>query len=386
MIKESNRLDSLSEYYFSTKLEQVRQMNEKGLDIINLGIGSPDLAPSEQTIVAATKALQSEKNHGYPSYRGTPQLRQAFADWYIKTYDVKLEPAHHILPLLGSKEGLFYIAMAFVNPGEKVLVPNPGYPAYTSVCRLAGAKEMYYNLSAKNNWQPDFAELEKSDLSQVKLMFANYPHMPTGQPASEALLKALFEFGKKHNILIIHDNPYSQVLNAEKPLSLLKYDPDLQYSMELNSMSKAFNMAGWRVGVLCGHQKLINSVLKVKSNVDSGQFLPLQFGAIEALNNSQEWHNNRNEIYRKRRELVFQIFNLLNFEYDKNQMGLFVWAKAPDQIKDVQKFVDTLLEKARVFIVPGFIFGSQGERYARSSLCVDESRLQEAIKRIKGVL
>lgn len=386
MISPAARLNPISEYYFSSKLEQIRQMNEAGLDVINLGIGSPDLAPREEVIGTAAAALKSPKNHGYPSYRGLPALREAMSEWYKKTYGVNLNPATEVLPLLGSKEGLFYIAMAYLSAGDEALIPNPGYPAYTSVTHLAGAVPVPYDLSAENNWWPDFEKLEKTDLSKVKLMWVNYPHMPTGAEGSDELFKKLVAFGKKHNILICHDNPYSQVLNQKPPASILQFDPEFEMTLELNSFSKAFNMAGWRVGMLMGHAAMVENVLKVKTNVDSGMFLPLQFGAIEALKSTTpEWHSERNKIYFERQELAYKIFDKIGFTARKNQVGMFLWAKAPDQVTDVQARVDEILKKINVFITPGFIFGSQGNRYARISLCAPKERLNEALKRLESL-
>lgn len=384
MISPAKRLESLSEYYFSTKLEQIRQMNEAGLDVINLGIGSPDLAPNDEVINTAAGALKSPKNHGYPSYRGLPVLRAAMSDWYQRTYGVKLDATKEILPLLGSKEGLFYLAMAYLNNGDQALVPNPGYPAYTSVTTLAGATPIPYELSEENNWWPDFTKLGKSDLSKVKLMWVNYPHMPTGAQGSEELFRKLIDFGKKFNILICHDNPYSQVLNQQAPQSILSFDPKFETSLELNSFSKAFNMAGWRVGMLMGHNDVIENVLKVKTNVDSGMFLPVQFGAMEALKSTTDkWHIERNEIYRERQKLAYKIFQKINFAARPDQVGLFLWAKAPDSVKDVQARVDEVLQKVNIFLTPGFIFGSQGQRYARISLCAPKERLEEALTRLE---
>ena len=383
IIAPAKRMESISEYYFSTKLEHVRKMNEAGLDVINLGIGSPDLAPQDAVIKTAMAALQSPKNHGYPSYRSLPVLREAMAKWYHDTYSINVDASKNVLPLLGSKEGLFYIAMAFLNTGDQALVPNPGYPAYTSVTTLAGATPIPYRLSEANNWWPDFAELEKTDLSKVKLMWVNYPHMPTGALGSEELFKRLIVFGQKHNILICHDNPYSLVLNTEAPLSILKFDPEMKVALELNSFSKAFNMAGWRVGMLMGNQDVIETVLKVKTNVDSGMFLPVQFGAIEAMKATAQWHAERNAIYRQRQALAYKVFEKIGFSTRKNQVGLFLWAKAPDDLKSVDARIDEILQKTNVFLTPGFVFGTEGARYARASLCAPAERLEEALIRLE---
>ncbi len=382
-IVEALRLKNISEYYFSKKLEQIRLMNQAGLDVINLGIGSPDLAPSQETIEVTQASLQNSKLHGYASYRGSPELRSAIAKWYKKTFGIDADPDSEVLPLLGSKEGLFYISMAFLNPGDQALIPNPGYPAYLSVTQLAGAEPVSYDLCAEKKWQPDFAALEKMDLKKVKLMWVNYPHMPTGQQADEKTFKSLIEFGRKNNILICHDNPYALVLQKKSPLSLLKFDREKTFSLELNSFSKAFNMAGWRVGMLLAHPEVIASVLKVKSNVDSGMFLPIQAGAIQALENSDEWHLKRNAIYEERREVIYKIFDLLELEYQRDQVGLFVWAKVPEDVRDVEIWVDEILNEAKVFLTPGFIFGSAGRRYVRSSLCAPLERLKEAHHRLE---
>jgi hypothetical protein len=382
-LKPAERLGAISEYYFSRKLEEIRLMNEAGRDVINLGIGSPDLEPSTATRKAAQIAIDQPGTHGYASYRSSPQLRQAIAKWTDATYGVKADATREVLPLLGSKEGLFYLAMAYLNPGDQALVPNPGYPAYASVTRLAGGEVLNYDLKENSKWWPDFEELGARDLSRVKLMFVNYPHMPTGQSASPELFEKLIAFGREKGILIVHDNPYGLVLNETEPLSLLRFDPRKEVSLELNSMSKAFNMAGWRVGWIIAHPEVIDTVLKVKSNVDSGMFLAVQAGAIEAFQNPASWHEERNRVYRERRALVYQLFDRLGFRYSRDQVGLFTWAKAPDSITDVAGFLDQVLEQHAVFFTPGFIFGSQGARYARSSLCVPVERLNEALKRLE---
>lgn len=381
----ARRLDNVGEYYFSRKLEQIRRMNEAGRDVINLGIGSPDLPPSETVLRTAAASLQDPRNHGYSSYRGTPALRSAIGDWYEKTYAVRADAESEILPLLGSKEGLFYISMAFLNPGDQVLVPNPGYPAYAAAARLAGAEAVSYDLLESGDWKPDLEALSRLDLSRVKLMWVNYPHMPTGRAGSETLFQGLIEFGRRHGILICHDNPYGMVLNAEPPLSILRFDPRMEISLELNSFSKAFNMAGWRVGMLIAARDIIDTVLKVKSNVDSGMFLPLQTGAIEALRAPQDWHDERNGVYRERREWAYRVFDCLRFPYSRDQVGLFIWAKAPDPVASVEAFLDDVLERAAVFIAPGFIFGTNGRRYARCSLCVPRERLQVALSRLENL-
>lgn len=383
MIPVAERLNSIHEYYFSKKLEQIRVMNEQGRDVINLGIGSPDLPPSPETLQAAIQSLHNPRSHGYSSYRGGLELRQGVSDWYEKTYQVSARAADEILPLLGSKEGLFYVAMAFLNPGDKALVPNPGYPAYAAVTQLAGAHVMTYELCEENQWQPDLETLSRQDLRGVKLMWVNYPHMPTGQKGSEELFQKLVAFGRQHNILICHDNPYGLVLNKENPLSLLRFDPGKAVSLELNSFSKAFNMAGWRVGFLIGSAAVVEAVLRVKSNVDSGMFSAVQAGAVQALQNSSTWHQERNAIYAERRQWVYQIFDRLGCRYSRDQVGLFVWARVSDSIPQVEVWVDQVLSERAVFLTPGFIFGSQGERYLRASLCAPVERLQLALQRLE---
>jgi aspartate/methionine/tyrosine aminotransferase len=386
MITRADRLKGTQEYYFSKKLEQIRQMNlAGGAPVINLGIGSPDLSPAPEVLEATSKTLHQKSAHGYASYRSSPELRKAMAEWYLKGYGVTSDPNREILPLLGSKEGILYISLAYLNPGDEALVPNPGYPAYSSVTSMIGAKARLYDLSEKNKWEPDWDQLEKEDLSRCKIMWVNYPHMPTGAPASRKLFDRLVDFGKRKNILICHDNPYGWILNQDQPLSILKSDPTKEWSLELNSMSKAFNMAGWRVGMLLANTQVIDSVLQVKSNVDSGMFTAVQVGAEKALQLPESWHQERNEIYKERRDVVWKIFDLLGFHYDRNAVGLFVWAKAPSSIPDVPAYIDTILEKARVFLTPGMIFGSNGNRYARSSLCAPVDTLKEALRRIEAI-
>ncbi len=387
MISVAERLQGTNEYYFSKKLEQIRQMNaDGGAPVINLGIGSPDLAPASEVIEATSATLHKPGSHGYASYRSGPELRKAMADWYQRSYGVTLDPARNVLPLLGSKEGILYISLAYLNPGDEALIPNPGYPAYSSVTSMIGARPKFYDLREENGWQPDWDALEKADLSRCKLMWVNYPHMPTGAPASPELLERIIDFGKRKNILICHDNPYGWVLNQEKPLSILQFDPRLEICLELNSMSKAFNMAGWRVGMLMSSASVVDSVLQVKSNVDSGMFSAVQAGAEKALGLSDDWHQERNRIYRERRDLVWKLFDRIGYQYDRNSVGLFVWAKAPDSIRDVTLYVDEILEKSRVFLTPGTIFGSNGDRYARASLCAPVETLKEALHRIDAMI
>jgi aspartate/methionine/tyrosine aminotransferase len=386
IIEVADRLKKVEEYYFSKKLEQIALMRSSGIDVINLGIGSPDLLPPMNAIKKASETLLQTGIHGYSSYRSTPELREGLAEWLRATYNIKINSKNEILPLLGSKEGILYLTMALLNPGDTVLIPNPGYPAYASVANLLGIKIQYYNLTEKNEWLIDFKELELMDLSKCKLMWVNYPHMPTGQSAPKNFFKDLVSFAKKNKIIICNDNPYGMVLNSTKPSSLIEADPEMEVACELNSLSKSFNMAGWRVGFLVGSIELIDAVISVKSNVDSGMFMPIQLGAIEALKVESSWHTDRNEIYQKRRNSIWELFDLLGFKYKKDQVGLFVWAKAPDSIISVKDFLDDLLLKAHVFLTPGMIFGSNGNRYARASLCVNEEKLQLALQNIREYL
>ena len=383
IIETANRLKNVQEYYFSKKLEQIASMRAQGIQVINLGIGSPDQVPPPQAIQAAVTALGQENTHAYASYRSTPELRQAMGQWYKRTYEVSLNPATQILPLLGSKEGVLYLSMAFLNPGDAVLVPNPGYPAYASVAELLGAQIIYYDLTDENGWLPDLEKLNAMDLSKVKLMWINYPHMPTGQSANLDFFKRMVQFAKAKRILLANDNPYGLVLNESAPLSIIKADPEMEVVCELNSLSKSFNMAGWRVGMFLGAQDVVDAVLRVKSNVDSGMFLPVQIGAAEALNVNPAWHVARNEVYAKRRALVYQIFDCLKFLYRKDQVGLFVWAKAPEEVTVVSDYLDKVLLDVNVFLTPGMIFGSNGNRFARASLCASENVLKEALERVK---
>ncbi|MFZ4714206.1 MAG: pyridoxal phosphate-dependent aminotransferase [Bacteriovoracaceae bacterium] len=383
IIPLANRLQKVEEYYFSKKLEQIAQMRASGIDVINLGIGSPDLAPDKKVIKAAINSLEKKTTHGYSTHRSLPELRLAIAKWQKNTYHVDLNPNDEILPLLGSKEGILYLSMAFLNSGDGVLVPNPGYPTYTSAANLLNAKIIPYDLKASNSWMPDLDALEKMDLSQCKLMWVNYPHMPTGQKANSEFFKKLVEFAKKKKILICNDNPYGMILNETSPISILSFDPEKLVTCELNSLSKSFNMAGWRVGAFMGSKDLVDAVIKVKSNVDSGMFSAIQAGAIEALSVDEKWHEERNEIYKKRRAHIWEIFDLLGFSYSKEQVGLFIWAEAPQNIPSVVDFLDNVLKEAHVFLTPGMIFGSNGNNYARASLCASEETLEKAKKRIK---
>jgi|TARA_B110000503_G_scaffold118709_1_gene179857 LL-diaminopimelate aminotransferase len=379
-MKAAKRLDTVQEYYFSKKLREVRALSAQGKPIINMGIGSPDLQPPPAVIEAIQQAVLQEGAHKYQSYQGLPAFRQAVADFYQKNYQVVVNPENEILPLMGSKEGILHISMAFLNKGDKVLIPNPGYPTYTSVTNLVEAVPVFYDLTSEHNWEPNFKQLEQQDLSNVKLMWVNYPHMPTGAKATENLFKKLIAFGKKHQLLIINDNPYSFVLN-NNPLSILSIDGAKETAIELNSLSKSFNMAGWRVGMLLGATPILEEVLKVKTQMDSGMFYGIQQGAIAALKVSSGWFENMNEIYQKRRKLIWQIAEALDCTFDKNTSGMFVWAKIPAG-KKAENIVDDLLYKHHIFIAPGTIFGSKGEGYIRFSLCVPEEKIKEALDRL----
>ena len=380
-IKPANRLNSVSEYYFSAKLREVDQMNAAGKQVINLGIGNPDLPPSEATIEALCSEAQKPNVHGYQSYVGIPELRNGFADWYKKWYKVDLNPSTEIQPLIGSKEGILHVTLAFVNPGESVLVPNPGYPTYTSASRLCEANIISYDLDENNGWQPDFEALEKMDLSSVKLMWVNYPNMPTGANATPEWYEKLVAFGKKHSIVICNDNPYSFILNDDK-ISILSVEGAKDICIEMNSMSKAHNMAGWRMAMLATNAEFIQWILKVKSNVDSGMFRPMMVAAATALKNPEEWHAGMNVVYAKRRVLAYKIMDALNCKYDTKQVGMFIWAKIPDKYKDSSELADEILYGKNVFITPGLIFGDKGKRYVRVSLCCPEPMLEEALNRI----
>jgi len=379
MIQTAIRLNSVQEYYFSRKLREVRQLIAEGKLVINMGIGSPDLAPDITVIEAMQKAMFDDKAHEYQSYQGLPELRKGIADFYKIHFNVDLDFNTEILPLMGSKEGIMHISLAFLNEGDEVLIPNLGYPTYASVTELVQAKAVYYDLTATTNWQPNFDALEKLDLSKVKLMWVSYPHMPTGANGTLELFQKLIAFGKKHNILIINDNPYSFVLNG-KPLSILQIDGAKDIAIELNSLSKTYNMAGWRVGMVLGNPTFIDAVLKVKSNMDSGMFYGIQKGAIEALKLGNDWFEKQNEIYTKRRNLIFKLAEKINCVFDRNSVGLFLWAKLPAGIMS-EEFIDKVLIEKHIFITPGTIFGSNGEGYIRFSLCVTEEKIQDAINR-----
>jgi LL-diaminopimelate aminotransferase len=392
MISTANRINNVEEYYFSKKLAEVRSLDlptgQAGTPekkVINLGIGSPDLAPSQRAIDALTTSANQAGNHGYQNYKGIPQLRKAIADFNQRIYNTILNPETDILPLMGSKEGIMHIAMAFVNEGEEVLIPNPGYPTYASVTNLVGGKIRTYSLREELNWGIDIDALKQSDLSNVKIMWVNFPHMPTGRIANQNELKELVDLARQNNFLIVNDNPYSLILN-DNPISILSIEGAEDVALELNSLSKSHNMAGWRIGWVAGKKEFIDAVLKVKSNMDSGMFLGLQHAAIEALQNDESWFHSLNTIYTQRRKAAHKILNELNCTYSENQSGLFVWAKVPNEIKNVEKWIDDILYNAKVFITPGFIFGTAGERYIRISLCSPVEVLAEALGRIKTFL
>lgn len=382
----ADRLNTVSEYYFSIKLKEVADMNAAGKNVISLGIGSPDLPPSDDTINMLGESAKDPKNHGYQTHVGIPELRKAFADWYKNLYGVTLDASSEIQPLIGSKEGILHVSLAFLNPGDGVLVPNPGYPTYTSVSRMIGAEIYSYSLDENNKWQPNFEELEKQDLSKVKLMWVNYPNMPTGANGSIDLFERLVTFGKKHGIVIAHDNPYSMILN-ETPLSILQIDGAKDICIELNSLSKSHNMPGWRIGMLASNTQFTQWVLKVLSNIESGILKPMQLASVAALSNSGEWHRTNNiETYSKRRKLAGQIMDTLGCDYDNDQVGMFLWGKIPDFYSNSRELADKVLYDANVFLTPGFIFGSAGERYIRISLCCNETLLNEALNRIKQLV
>lgn len=385
-IKPADRVSAVQEYYFSTKLKQVAEMNAEGKDIISLAIGSPDMPPSQQTIETLCEVAKRPDAHGYQPTMGTPELRNAMAEFYKRWYGVTLNPKTEIQPLIGSKEGILHVTLAFVNPGEEVLVPNPGYPTYTSLSKILGAKVVNYDLMENNGWQPDFDALERMDLSKVKLMWTNYPNMPTGGAARMETYERLVAFAKKHNIVVVNDNPYSFILN-DKPLSLLQVEGAKDCCIEFNSMSKAHNMPGWRVGLCASNEEFIRWILKIKSNIDSGTFRGIQLAAAQALKNSEEWHHEANiETYRRRRVVAEKIMQILDCKYDDSQVGMFLWGKIPEHYKNAEELTEKLLHEARVFITPGFIFGSNGERYIRISLCAKEEKIQSALERIKKII
>lgn len=386
-IVPANRISNVQEYYFSVKLKEIAQMNANGENVINLGIGSPDLPPSQETITALATNAALDNAHGYQPYVGIAELREGFSKWYKKWYDVEVNPANEILPLIGSKEGIMHITLAFINDGDGVLVPNPGYPTYTSVSKLAGAKIYNYNLTAENNWHPDFDALEKAhesgeiNLNEIKLMWCNYPNMPTGANGSIELFEKLVAFGKKYNIVICHDNPYSFIL-TEKPLSILSVPGAKDICIELNSLSKSSNMPGWRIGMLATNSEFLQWILRVKSNMDSGMFRPMQLAAVEALKAEKEWYDKMNTVYSNRRAIAHEIMKEIGADARRDQVGMFLWGKVENGAKEI---CDKVLYEAKVFVTPGFIFGSQGENYVRISLCCKEEQLKEALNRIRAI-
>ena len=383
-IQPADRLSLVSEYYFSRKLKEVAQMNAEGKDVISLAIGSPDMPPSEKTIDTLCDVARRPDTHGYQPTMGTPELRNAMAEFYKRWYGVELDPAKEIQPLIGSKEGILHVTLAFVNPGEEVLVPNPGYPTYTSLSKILGAKVVNYDLMEDNGWQPDFDQLESMDLSKVKLMWTNYPNMPTGGNARMETYQRLVDFARRHNIVVVNDNPYSFILN-EKPISLLQVEGAKDCCIEFNSMSKSHNMPGWRVGMCASNPTFISWILKIKSNIDSGTFRGIQLAAAAALTNEAEWHREANiETYARRRKYAEQIMDVLGCTYDPNQVGMFLWGRIPDSYSNCEELTERVLHEARVFITPGFIFGSKGERYIRISLCANERVFDAALHRVKS--
>jgi len=381
-IKTANRINSVNEYYFSRKLKEIEVLNQTGVNVINLGIGSPDLAPHESVIHALISSAQKSNHHGYQSYKGIVELREAIAKWYQKTYQVPINADKEILPLLGSKEGVMHISMAYINEGDEVLIPNPGYPTYTSATNLAGGKAVYYNLNENDNWNLDLSEIAQLITPKTKLIWVNYPNMPTGVLGNKETLKKLVELARANNILICNDNPYSLTLN-NYPTSLLDIEGAKEVVIELNSLSKSHSMAGWRLGMMVANEDRINEVLKFKSNMDSGMFLPIQHAAVVALNVDESWYKQTNLIYQKRKEKALELLDVLNCTYSKNQIGMFVWAKIPQDVENSTVFTNFILQQSRVFITPGVIFGSQGERYIRVSLCGNEEMIIKAIQRIK---
>lgn len=389
MIQPAERLSLVSEYYFSRKLKEVARLNAEGRDIISLAIGSPDMPPSEQTIDKLCEVARQPSAHGYQPTQGTPELRRAMSGFYKRFYDVDVDPDRELLPLIGSKEGILHVTLAFVNPGDEVLVPNPGYPTYTSLSKILGAKVVNYNLRDDNGWQPDFDELEElvtQKTANCRLLWVNYPNMPTGAPARMETYERLVDFARRHQIVVVNDNPYSFILNSKRPLSILQVPGAKDCCIELNSMSKSHNMPGWRVGLCATNAEFIQWILKVQSNIESGTFRGIQLAAAEAYNNSDEWHRQANvETYARRRHYAEQIMDVLGCTYDPGQVGMFLWGRIPDIYNNVEELTERVLHEARVFITPGFIFGSNGERYIRISLCAKEEKIQVALDRIRQV-
>ena len=382
IIGQANRLNSVQEYYFSTKLKQIRRMRESGKDVLNLGIGNPDLSPSKETVDELSKQASQEGVHGYQSYIGIPELRKAISGWLNRTYGLDLDPESEILPLIGSKEGIMHISMAFLNEGDKVLVPNPGYPAYAAVAKLVNAEIINYDLVEENGWMPDLEFIRSINPGEIKIMWVNFPNMPTGATIDRETASELIGLAKEKKFLIVNDNPYSMILN-NNPYSMLEIPGARDVLIELNSLSKSHNMAGWRVGWVAGEKDYLQTILKVKSNVDSGMFFPLQKAAVKALEQGKEWFEELNSVYRERKKLVLEIMDLLGCSYDKEQTGMFVWARIPDHYEKVEALTDQLLEEALVFITPGMIFGTKGERYVRISLCNTAETLEKALDRIR---
>lgn len=381
-IVPANRVGQIKEYYFSIKLKEIARLNKAGADIVSLGVGGPDRAPHASVIDKLVEQSRRADTHGYQPYIGIAELREAYAAWYKKYYGVELDAGVEIQPLIGSKEGILHTTLAFVNPGDGVLVPNPGYPTYTSVSRLAEAEIYNYDLTAANDWEPDFEALERLPLERIKLMWVNYPNMPTGKTASRELFERLVAFGRKHNIVVVNDNPYSFILNDSKPLSILSIEGARDVAIEFNSLSKSHNMPGWRLGMVASNATFINWILKVKSNIDSGQFRPMMLAAVKALQLGDEWYSELNSEYRERRVIAEQIMVALGCTIDEKQRGLFLWGRIPEAADGSIAFADAVLERARVFIVPGVIFGSNGDRYVRLSLCATQAKLREALERI----
>ena len=384
-IRPANRVNNISEYYFSKKLKEIAELNARGLDIISLGIGGPDRPPHPETIETLCTESRKSDVHGYQPYIGIPELRRAFADWYNRWYNVTLDPQKEIQPLIGSKEGILHISLAFLNAGDGVLVPNPGYPTYSSVSRLAEAEIFTYDLDENNHWQPDFKQLESLPLDRIKLMWVNYPNMPTGAKASMELFTKLVDFGKRHNIIIVNDNPYSFIRNAEHPISIMEAEGAKDVALEMNSLSKGHSMAGWRVGVVVGKKEWIDSILTFKSNMDSGMFYPIQAAADTALALGEEWFKELNDIYYGREKQAYELLDALGCRYRKGQAGLFVWAELPEGYEgDSFAFSDEVIDKCDVFLTPGGIFGSEGRNYIRITLCCPEALLKKATEKIKA--
>lgn len=382
-IRPADRVADIKEYYFSRKLREIAELNARGLDIISLGIGGPDCPPDAAVIETLSEEAARPGNHSYQPYVGLPALREAFAGWYERWYGVKLDPKTEIQPLIGSKEGILHTTLAFVNTGDGVLVPDPGYPTYTSVSRLAQAEVFTYDLTGENGWMPDFKALERLPLDRIKLMWVNYPHMPTGTPANRRVLEQIIDFGRRHNIVIAHDNPYSFILN-DNPQSILSIEGAKDIAIEMNSLSKSHNMAGWRVAMLASNPQFINWILKVKSNIDSGQFKPVMLAAVKALSLGREWYDGLNAMYGRRRKIAERIMTAIGCQFDPAQKGLFLWGRIPDDETGSEAVADRVLNEARVFVTPGFIFGRNGDRYIRISLCATEENLERALRRIQS--